>query len=97
MIKYTLIWMGPISLSWYEERNLNPDKDACCCGRIEIRGLSENEYYMGEHEYFVPPMKKSSWIKLNEFLEELKSNDLLEYEEIIILFEEQNGKIEWIK
>ena len=97
MVKYSLNWMGPVSLSWYEKRGLNPENDICCCGRIDVRGLPDDKYDMGEYEYFVPVMKKSSWVKLNKFLKELKTNDLLKYDEIIALFEKQNGKIEWIE
>jgi len=65
-------------------------------GRIDIYGLDENEYYNGMTEYGVAPMKGECWNLLTDWLDDLETENLLSYEELIERFETETGhNIEW--
>jgi len=67
-----------------------------CCGRIDIRGLDEEENYGGWGEYGVAPMRTEDWNALSDWLDELETYELTTYEELIDQFEHYNGKsIRW--
>jgi hypothetical protein len=67
-----------------------------CGGRIDIRGLDEQEYYMGQHEYSLPIMHGEDWNNLSEFLREFKSVELVPYRDLIRIFEGQYAcNIRW--
>ena len=66
------------------------------CGRIDIRGLDEEEYYCGQDEYGVDPMHTEDWNALSEWLDDFKSDKLIPYETLISLFEDNYcKKIRW--
>ena len=66
------------------------------CGRIDIRGLDEEEYYSGWYEYGVAPMRTEDWNALSDWLDNIKDESLITYEELIRQFEEHYGnKIRW--
>jgi len=66
------------------------------CGRIDIRGLDEEEYYSGWYEYGVAPMRTEDWNALSDWLDDLEDESLITYEELIRQFEEHQGKpIRW--
>ena len=114
MISYSTNWMGPISIKWYEDRNIPfvmkrtkgiepfPARDykdyvEYSCGRIDIYGLDEEEYYAGKSEYGVNPMRHEDWYALGEWLDTLKDDYILmTYKELIRQFEHHHGKpIRW--
>lgn len=67
-------------------------------GRIDIRGLPEDEYYDGRHEYGLPIMRSEDWVSFSDWLQEFKTEELLTFEEIIEEYESMNGtKIRWAK
>jgi len=68
------------------------------CGRIDIRGLDEEENYNGWSEYGVAPMLTEDWILLSDWLDDLTTVGLWEYDILISIFESEvlNGrKIRW--
>jgi len=66
------------------------------CGRIDIYGLDEQEYYDGKSEYGVGMMTQESWNKLSNYLWEFNSETLLTYKQLISRFEtDTKHKIEW--
>tara|TARA_R100000541_G_scaffold58996_2_gene71369 strand:+ start:4330 stop:4698 length:369 start_codon:yes stop_codon:yes gene_type:complete len=66
------------------------------CGRIDIYGLDESEYWGGKSEYGVPVMKTESWNLLSDYLNDYESSELVSYEDLIEDFETRSKhKIEW--
>ena len=66
------------------------------CGRIDIRGLDEEEYYCGQHEYGVSPMRTEDWYALSNWLNNLRTHKLHTYNELICNFEKDyNQLIRW--
>jgi hypothetical protein len=66
------------------------------CGRIDVYGLPEDEYYAGMTEYGLLPMLTQDWNKLQDWLDELQTETLLPYKELISQFEKDYGKaISW--
>jgi len=68
------------------------------CGRIDIRGLDEEENYNGWSEYGVAPMLTEDWSLLSDWLDDLTTVGLWEYDMLISIFEAEvlNGrKIRW--
>jgi len=64
-------------------------------GRIDIRDDSKKGYD-GWDEYALLPMHGEDWNELSKYLDGLKTERLLDYDELIFLFEEWNGKkIRW--
>ncbi len=64
-------------------------------GRIDIRD-STKAGYDGWDEYGVPLMKQLSWNLLSDWLDELKTEEIIEYSRLIEMFEMQTRhKIEW--
>ena len=65
-------------------------------GRIDIRGLPEEEYYDGRHEYGLPIMRTEDWNALSDYLSDVKTEELLPYDTLIEQFETHYGKpIRW--
>ena len=91
-VSYSINWMGPINMKWIEEHG-----DCWSAGRIDIRDSSK-EGYDGWHEYSVAPMKTESWNKLGDWLWDLETTEVLDYEMLISIFEGETGhKIEWLE
>lgn len=68
------------------------------CGRIDIRGLDEQEYYDGGCEYGLGVMETESWNILSDFLYDYESSDLMSYDDLINHFETKSGhKIKWLE
>ena len=57
------------------------------CGRIDIRGLGEEEYYCGQSEYGVAPMRTEDWNALGDWLDNIEDESLTTYKELISQFE----------
>lgn len=65
-------------------------------GRIDIRGLDEEEYWCCQDEYGLPVMHGEDWNALGDFLDRLSGKKVVPYESLIMLFEAQYGrKIRW--
>ena len=69
------------------------------CGRIDIYGLDEEEYYAGKNEYGVSPMRTEDWNALGDWLDNIQDDYIvMTYKEIIRQFEDHHGKpIRWYK
>ena len=66
------------------------------CGRIDIYGLDEEEYWGGKDEYGVAPMLTEDWNALGNWLDNIQDESLTTYEELIRKFEDHYGKpIRW--
>ena len=100
MITYSTNWMGPINLKWYRERGLLEEGSVepttyYSAGRIDIRGVPDEPWGL---EYGVNPMHSEDWNKLQEWLDTVKSEELIPYDTLIQSFEEHYGKkIRWMK
>lgn len=105
MITYFLNCMGVANTKWYEENKipftliahpslLFPDQifyekkylTHYCMGRIDIRGTDDPYMEMG-----VLLMEEESWLKLQTFLHNFKSEEVLPREELFAIFEKQTG------
>ena len=102
MITYSTNWMGPISLSWYEERGLLKEGSVepttyYSAGRIDIRGLDPEKFYNGWDEYGLRPMHIEDWDALTDWLNKLTTETKLSHNEKIEMFENNYGKkIRWL-
>ena len=67
------------------------------CGRIDIYGLDEQEYYAGKNEYSLSVMRTEDWNALGDWLDKLETDELMPYDLLIERFEEHYGKIRWSK
>tara|TARA_B110000977_G_scaffold76057_1_gene102626 strand:- start:154 stop:510 length:357 start_codon:yes stop_codon:yes gene_type:complete len=69
------------------------------CGRIDIYGLDEEEYWCGKHEYGLAPMRTEDWNAFSDWLDTIKEDYILmTYKELIRQFEDHHGKaIRWYK
>ena len=66
------------------------------CGRIDIYGLDEDAYWCGKSEYSVAPMRTEDWNAFGDWLDNIKDERLITYEELIRQFEEHYGQpIRW--
>jgi len=66
-------------------------------GRIDIRGLPEDEFYNGWYEYSLPVMHGEDFNEFSRWLDEHYTEELMPYEDIIALFEkETNTQIRWL-
>lgn len=65
-------------------------------GRIDIYGLSADEHYAGKSEYGIPVMLGSDWRALQDWLDELETEDLWSYDLLIREFQFAIGRqITW--
>jgi hypothetical protein len=70
----------------------------CSCGRIDIRGLDDKEYWNGWDEYSVEPMHSEDWEALSDYLWDLTTETKLSYNDLIESFEKHYGKkIRWME
>lgn len=110
MIKYYLIWQGPINKDWIDKNGGD-----WCAGRIDVQEYADLPMYtdeqldnMTEDEYFslfklspcgteiaVPVMSTYSWNKFREWLRTVETDDVWTLEQLTTQFEKTNLKIEW--
>ena len=66
------------------------------CGRIDIHGLDNEEYYGGQHEYSLSVMRTEDWNALGSWLDKLETDELMPYDLLIEQFETHYKKqIRW--
>jgi hypothetical protein len=88
--------MGPISLQWYRDRGIDHKLQQYAGGRIDVYGVSEDDYYEGKTAIRLPIMTAASFNALSTFLKDLTSSSLLCYDELITLYyAEGNPEIEY--
>ena len=98
-ISYSTNFMGPITTGWFKERGLTDEDGEITTyysgGRIDIRDY-RCEGYDGWNEYALPIMHGEDWNALSDWLDDFTSEELIPYDELIAMFEEQYGKkIRW--
>lgn len=65
-------------------------------GRIDIYGLDPEKYYAGKDEYGLDVMHGEDWNALSDWLDDLTTDTLLSYNDLIEQFEQYYGKkIRW--
>ena len=90
MITYSTNWMGPINTQWIEEHG-----DCWAAGRIDIYGVPGEDYPI---EYGLPPMHVRDWEDFSEWLDDLETEELLSFDELVAQFVQTVGKkIQWLK
>lgn len=62
------------------------------CGRIDCRGDGLGDY--GE-ELGIGPMKNESWTQFGNWLDTVKTDNLLTLDQLVEMYERDNPKIEW--
>lgn len=88
MITYNTNWMGPINSQWIEEYG-----NYWAAGRIDIYDVPD-EYF--PIEYGLPPMHNRDFNDFSVWLDELETEELLSFDELITQFEQTAGKkIRW--
>lgn len=91
MISYSTNFMGPISLQWYRNRGIPfVDKSTPAVmyagGRIDVYGVSEDDYYEGKTAISLPVMTASSFNAFSTFLSNFKSDTILNYDQLVTLY-----------
>jgi hypothetical protein len=90
MITYSTNWMGPINTKWMEEHGKH-----WAAGRIDIYGVPDEPYPI---EYSLPVMGVQDWKSFSDWLDELETETLLSFNELVAQFEQTVGKkIQWLK
>ena len=68
------------------------------CGRIDIYGLDEDEYWCGKSEYGVAPMLTEDWNAFGDWLDDFETKELVSYHRLIEIFEmTKRVEIRWAK
>ncbi len=66
------------------------------CGRIDIYGLDDQEYWCGKHEYGVAPMRSEDWDAFGDWLYNMQTEEIWSYEKLIEHFQYYNkADIRW--
>ena len=90
MITYSTNWMGPINAKWVEEHG-----DCWAAGRIDIYGVPGEHYPI---EYSLPVMHVRDWAEFSEWLDDVETEELLSFDELISRFERTvSKKIQWLE
>lgn len=107
MITYSTNWMGPVSLKWYEDRNLTTTKTIMvkdqlvetvditqqwAGGRIDIRGEGLGIY--GE-EMSLPIMHRDCYNSFSDWLDTFETDDVWTLAQLVEMYEKDNPKIIW--
>ena len=80
--------MGPINSDWIAKHG-----DYWAGGRIDIYGVPGEHYPL---EYGLPVMHEEDWNALSDWLDDLTTDTLLSYNDLIEQFEQYYGKkIRW--
>lgn len=87
MVTYSTNFMGPISLQWYRDRGisvLNGQPEVTYAGgRIDVYGLSEDDYYAGKSALGLPVMTATSFNSFSRFLSSFRSDKQLTYNDLV--------------
>lgn len=83
MISYSTNWMGPCNARFFEVHG--PDWHG---GRIDIYDVPGEPYNL---EYRLPIMDGASYQKFSDWLEDFKTEELVESEMLFSTFEQETG------
>ena len=90
MISYSTNWMGPINENFIEEYGSHWSG-----GRIDIYGVPGHPWGF---EYSLPIMHTEDWNDFGDWLEELETEELLSFEDILEKYFIDKGRIiRWFK
>lgn len=78
--------MGPTSLQWYRDRGIDPKLQQYAGGRIDVYGVSEDDYYAGRTAIGLPVMKAECFNSLSAFLRDFTSSEMLRYDDLITIY-----------
>lgn len=78
--------MGPISLQWYRDRGVDHKLQQYAGGRIDVYGVSEDDYYESKTAIGLPIMKAECFNRLSMFLRDFSSSELLTYDQLITIY-----------
>lgn len=108
MIRYSTNWMGPVSLKWYEDRNLTTTKTVMVKdqlvetvditqrwsgGRIDVSGTGEP---YGD-EIGLPVMRDDCYRQFSDWLDSVETDDMWTLAQLVEIYERTNPKIIWAK
>jgi hypothetical protein len=104
-VRYSLNWMGPISISWYKSRGLTTRTFVTGLGKtIETDEITEH-YSAGRidvsdgsaygDEISVPVMKSADWHRFSDWLETFETDFTWTLEQLVEMYERANPKICW--
>lgn len=104
-VRYSLNWMGPVSIEWYRARGLLQKQIVCfnaqpalidtitqryCAGRIDVDDGTEYGDEIG-----VPAMLDTSWQLFGRWLETFETDFTWTLEQLVEMYERANPKICW--
>ena len=82
MMRYSLIWMGPINAAWIKQHG-----DNWAMGRIEVWS---GDFDWADIEYGIT-IDSKDWSAFSDFLRKLKTNQVLTKNELCAMFEAETG------
>ena len=85
-MRYSINWMGPINRDWIQKNG-----NYWAGGRIDVYG-TDIDY---PEEIGLPIMYQEDWVRLSVWLDELRTKELLTFEELVAKYEENNPRIRW--
>ena len=85
-MRYSINWMGPINRDWIQKNG-----NYWAGGRIDVYG-TDSDY---PEEIGLPIMYQEDWVRLSVWLDELRTKELLTFEELVAKYEENNPRIRW--
>lgn len=88
-ITYSTNWMGPINDEWIHKHG-----DCWAGGRIDINGVPNEPYGI---EYGLAVMRTEDWVRFSDWLDNLVTQELLTFQEIVDRYERTNPPITWWK
>ena len=94
MVTYSINWMGPLHMSWYENRGLVKDGEIITLfsgGRIDVYGLGD-EYPYGS-EIGVPSMIGEDWESFADWLDDFSTDTQWTLDQLLEEYEKTNPKV----
>lgn len=87
MISYFANCTGPVNSNWIKNNG-----SRWAGGRIDISGIPDELFC---REYTLPIMHQKDWERFATWLNHLKTENVLTFNEIISLYEKNNPQIQW--
>lgn len=106
-VRYSMNWMGPISIGWYKDRGLTRkqtfvfDGQPTECDSVTVHfSAGRIDVYDGSDygdEISVPPMLSEDWNRFDDWLLSFETDATWTLEQLVELYEKDNPKITWWK
>ena len=94
-VRYSMNWMGPVSLNWYTDRELDHEKEPYSAGRIDFFNPNDDSPY--PDELSVPPMRREDWNSFSQWLDTFETDAVWEFQALVWLYEKENPQIRWFE